>query len=88
MTLLELDDLHVSFRTSRGDLHALDGVSFAVNDGESVGIVGDPVAAKQPRTRDLRILPNNAASRGRILFRRRDLLTMSLDEMRQVAGAG
>ena len=85
MILLELDDLHVSFHTKRGDLHALDGVSFAVNDGESVGIVGESGCGKTTIARAiLRILPNNAAIRGRILFRGRDLLTMSLDEMRRV----
>jgi oligopeptide/dipeptide ABC transporter ATP-binding protein len=89
MTLLELDRLSVSFRTSRGDLHALDGVSFAVNDGESVGIVGESGCGKTTVARAiLRILPSNAASRGRILFREQDLLAMSLDEMRQIRWCG
>ena len=61
MTLLQLDELHVGFRTSRGDLHAIDGVSFAVNEGELVGIVGESGCGKTTIARAiLRILPSNA----------------------------
>jgi oligopeptide/dipeptide ABC transporter ATP-binding protein len=89
MTLLQLDELHVAFRTSRGDLHAVDGVSLAVNEGESVGIVGESGCGKTTIARAiLRILPGNAASRGQILFRGRDLLAMSPNEVRQVRWKG
>jgi peptide/nickel transport system ATP-binding protein len=85
MTLLEIDRLGVSFRTGRGPLHALDGVSCAVNDGESIGIVGESGCGKTTVARAiLRILPNNAESSGRILFRGCDLLSLSIDEMRKI----
>ena len=89
MTLLQLDELHVGFRTDRGDLHAVDGVSFAVSEGELVGIVGESGCGKTTIARAiLRILPSNADSRGRILFRGRDLLAMSPNEIRQVRWKG
>lgn len=89
MTLLALNQLSVSFATSRGKLHALDGVSFTVNEGESVGIVGESGCGKSTIARAiLRILPGNAASRGQILFRERDLLAMSAEEIRQVRWSG
>jgi oligopeptide/dipeptide ABC transporter ATP-binding protein len=89
MTLLALDRLSVSFATSRGDLHALDSISFAVNDGESVGLVGESGCGKTTIARAiLRVLPNNAASRGRILFRDQDLLAMSIPEVRKIRWSG
>jgi peptide/nickel transport system ATP-binding protein len=89
MTLIELERLNVKFRTSRGDLHAIDGVSFVVNEGESLGIVGESGCGKTTIARALlRILPGNAEAEGRILFRGRDLLAMSLDEIRQVRWRG
>jgi oligopeptide/dipeptide ABC transporter ATP-binding protein len=85
MTLVELDRLKVKFRTSRRDLHAIDNVSFALSEGESLGLVGESGCGKTTVARALlRILPGNAAATGRILFRGRDLLAMSLDEIRQV----
>jgi peptide/nickel transport system ATP-binding protein len=89
MTLLALDQLRVSFTTDRGELNAIDGLSLAVNDGESVGIVGESGCGKTTVARSvLRILPENATARGRILFRGRDLLTMSGNEIRKVRWSG
>ncbi len=89
MTLLELNRLNVSFSTSRGDLHALKDVSIAVQEGESVGIVGESGCGKSTIARAiLRILPGNATSSGQILFRERDLLTMSAEEIRAVRWSG
>ena len=85
MTLLEIDRLGVSFRTARGPLHALDGISCAVKDGESIGIVGESGCGKTTLARAiLRILPNNAESSGRVLFRGRDLFSLSINDMRKI----
>ena len=84
MTLLALDRLTVTFRTGRGDLVAVDGVSLDVNAGEALGIVGESGCGKTTIARAiLRILPDNAATGGRILLRGRDLLALDLAEMRQ-----
>jgi oligopeptide/dipeptide ABC transporter ATP-binding protein len=46
MPLLEIVDLAVSFRTERGDVEALSGVSFSVEQGESFGVVGESGSGK------------------------------------------
>ena len=89
MTLLALDHLGVTFGTSRGDLHAVDGISFVVDDGESLGIVGESGCGKTTVARAmLRILPRNASSSGRILFRGHDVLAMTDEEVRKVRWSG
>ena len=89
MTLIEVDALRVSFRTGRGPLHALDGVSFALREGESLGIVGESGCGKTTVARAiLRILPGNAEARGRILLRGRDILAMGPDELDRVRWRG
>ena len=85
MTIIELDRLRVSFRTSRGDLHAIDGVSYSVGEGQSLGIVGESGCGKTTVARAiLRVLPKNAVNHGRILFRGNDLLSLSINDMRKI----
>ncbi len=86
MSLLSVQNLQVHFRTSGGSLRAVDGISFDLADGESLGIVGESGCGKTTITRAiLRILPpNGEIPEGRILFRGRDLLSMSPQEIRKV----
>jgi peptide/nickel transport system ATP-binding protein len=87
--MLELDRLGVRFDTGRGPLHALGGISLSVNEGESIGIVGESGCGKTTIARAiLRILPNNAERSGRILFQSRDLLSLSIEDMRKVRWSG
>src|SRR5262245_50197280 len=87
--LLEVQDLHVRFETSRGTVHAVDGISYNVNRGETVAIVGESGCGKSVSSLAImRLLPANTARipAGRILFEGRNLLALSDDDMRAVRG--
>jgi peptide/nickel transport system ATP-binding protein len=90
MTLLEVRDLGVTFtRRGRKDVKAVDGVSFTVNAGESVGIVGESGSGKSVTSLAvMRLLPKRGVRlSGEILFDGQDLLRKSDDEMRNLRGA-
>lgn len=82
--LLAVADLTVDYRTRAGDVRAVDGVSFAVAAGQSLGLVGESGCGKSSLALALlRLLPDNAAIRaGQVLLDGVDLLTLSEDEMR------
>jgi peptide/nickel transport system ATP-binding protein len=87
--LLEVQDLHVRFETSRGTVHAVDGISYNVNRGETVAIVGESGCGKSVSALAImRLLAANTARipSGRILFEGRNLLALSDDDMRAVRG--
>jgi ABC-type dipeptide/oligopeptide/nickel transport system ATPase component len=88
--LLEIDQLEASFLTGRGLVKAVDGVTFTVRRGETVGLVGESGSGKTITCLSiLRLLPKASAAvtGGRILFEGDDLLRMSEAEMRAVRGA-
>jgi peptide/nickel transport system ATP-binding protein len=73
-TLLEIDDLRVSFRTLEGSVRGVDGVSLAIRNGETLGLVGESGCGKSVTAHSiLRLLPKRSAriDGGRINFRRR-----------------
>ena len=78
--LLEVTDLVTHFRTERGLVRAVDGVSLSLARGESVGIVGESGSGKSVTS--LAILGllgrNGRVSGGRALFEGRDLLGLGL----------
>lgn len=86
MTLLSVENLHVHFRTRTGVLPAVDGVSFHVDRGESLGVVGESGCGKTTLAKAiLRILAKNGMiQEGRILYEGRDLLQMPLERFRQI----
>ena len=87
--LLEVEDLHTEFRTGRGAVAAVDGISYAVERGETVAIVGESGSGKTVGALSLlRLIPDppGRITRGRILFDGRDLLRLPEEEMRQVRG--
>ena len=90
MTLLSVQDLHVRFRTADGPLRALDGISFDVDEGAALGIVGESGCGKTTTVRAiLRLLPpNGEIPAGRIAFRGRDLLGLDTARMREVRWRG
>jgi oligopeptide/dipeptide ABC transporter ATP-binding protein len=88
--LLKVDNLAVEFRTSLGVARAVNGVSFAVEPGEAVGIVGESGSGKSVTAMAvMRLLPAATAivSSGRIVFEGTDLLTLGEEPMRRLRGS-
>jgi peptide/nickel transport system ATP-binding protein len=87
VTLLEVTDLHVSFRTDDGIVRAVRGVSFGVQPGQTLGIVGESGSGKSVSTQTIMGLTRGAKVTGQALFNGRDLLTMTKPELARVRGA-
>ena len=88
-TVLELDDLTVRFRLKRGDLTAVNGVSFGIERGETFGLVGESGSGKSVTARAImRLIPQppGEIERGRILFEGENVLDKSDAEMRALRG--
>lgn len=81
--IVEVDDLHVWFRSYRGLLKVLNGVRLSVPKGERVGLVGEAGCGKTTTLRAIMgILPKEAViPKGRVLFESRDVLKMSSEEL-------
>ena len=88
MALLEVDDLQTHFRTPDGVNRAVDGISFAVEAGETVAIVGESGCGKSVTANSiLRLVPQPPGRiAGAIRFEGRDLLKLSERAMREVRG--
>ena len=89
--LLEIRDLKVHFDVYGGTLKVLDGVNFAVQKGQKVGLVGETGCGKTTTMKAiLRILPMPPAriAGGEIHFKGQDILQMGQAELRKVRGEG
>src|ERR687895_2517771 len=86
--LLSVEDLRVEFWTSRGTIHAVNGVSFDIAPGETLGIVGESGSGKSVTALALLgILPRaGRATAGTARFGDRDLLKLKDDQLRRVRG--
>jgi oligopeptide/dipeptide ABC transporter ATP-binding protein len=86
--LLAVDGLHVRFWTRRGTIHAVNGVSFEIAPGETLGIVGESGCGKSVTSLALLgILPRaGRAVAGTATFDGRDLLKLSDRQLRQIRG--
>ena len=87
MTLLEVEDLRVSFNTPDGVVQAVRGVSYHIDAGQTLGIVGESGSGKSVSTQSIMGLTRGARVSGRALFEGQDLLTASPDQMRDIRGA-
>jgi dipeptide transport system ATP-binding protein len=88
MPLLEIDDLHVEFPSHAGVLHAVDGVSLALDEGDVLGIVGESGSGKSVTMLALMGLvafPGRVSAK-RLAFGGRDLLGLSDAERRRIIG--
>jgi peptide/nickel transport system ATP-binding protein len=86
--LLEVKDLSVHFPTDDGLVKAVDGVSFSLLPGETLGVVGESGSGKSVSFLTVMGLINTkqAVIEGEIIFQGQDLLTLPPDEMRTVRG--
>ncbi|HUL85134.1 MAG TPA: ABC transporter ATP-binding protein [Actinomycetota bacterium] len=87
--LLEVKDLHVSFPTEDGVVKAVDGVSFSVMPGESLGVVGESGSGKSVTFLTVMglVRSDQADITGEILYEGQDLLTLPNDELQKLRGA-
>ena len=88
MALLELKDLHTFFRTKKGIVKAVNGVSYSVEAGRTLGVVGESGSGKSVSAMSiLQLLDGNGyIDSGEILFEGRDLTQLSEKEMYSVRG--
>jgi oligopeptide/dipeptide ABC transporter ATP-binding protein len=87
--LLSVEDLMTQFTTSSGVVRAVDGVTWGVEEGETVALVGESGCGKSVSALSIMRLVAQPAGRivsGKILFKGRDLLQLSEEEMRKVRG--
>lgn len=87
--LLEVQDLRTWFHTTAGVAHAVDGVSFTMNAGETVGLVGESGCGKSVTALSLLRLiepPGRIEQGSRILFEGRDLLSLDEEGIRRIRG--
>jgi peptide/nickel transport system ATP-binding protein len=88
VSLLEFDDVSVTYRSREGDVPAVRGVSLSVARGESLGIAGESGSGKTTLTGTvLRLLPDSAKVEGRVMLDGEDILTMSFGRLRAVRWA-
>jgi len=88
--LLEVRDLKTQFFTQDGVVHAVNGITYSLEEGECLGIVGESGCGKSVGVLSvMRLIPDPPGKivNGEVVFRGRDLLKLSEEEMRYVRGA-
>jgi peptide/nickel transport system ATP-binding protein len=87
--LLEVHDLKVHFPTEDGIVKAVDGVSFSLQPGETLGVVGESGSGKSVTFLTVMGLVTSAQAviEGQVLFQGQDLLRLPKDEMRNIRGS-
>lgn len=88
--LLNVQGLETQFRTREGTVHAVNGVSFTLKEGETLGIVGESGCGKSVTVMSmLRLIPTppGKVTAGSAHFQGKDLLKMSDDEIRHIRGS-
>jgi oligopeptide/dipeptide ABC transporter ATP-binding protein len=88
--LLEVKDLKTSFYTFEGVVRAVDGITYEVDEGETLGLVGESGCGKSVSALSLmRLIPDppGKITDGEILFEGEDILKIDMDDMRRIRGA-
>lgn len=89
MSLLEVKDLKISYSSDAGKVRAVDGISFSVEEGEILGLVGETGAGKTTTACGIMRLiqsPPGKIESGEVLYRGEDLLKKTEKEMRRIRG--
>lgn len=88
MALLEMKDLHTFFRTKRGIVKAVNGVSYSVDAGKTLGVVGESGSGKSVSAMSMLHLidGNGYIESGEILFNGTDLVKLSRQDMYKIRG--
>ena len=86
MALLEVENISIGYSTRKGYMKAVEGVSFALEEGQSLGLVGESGCGKTTIGMALMGLlpPNGSVREGRILLEGRNTLTLSDEEKRRI----
>ncbi|WP_410669473.1 ABC transporter ATP-binding protein [Amycolatopsis sp. cmx-4-68] len=88
--LLEVEDLHVEFRTSDGVANVLNGVGYSVHAGETLAVLGESGSGKSVTAQTVMGIldvPPGVITAGAVRWRGEDLLTASEDRRREVRGS-
>lgn len=89
-TILEVKDLHISFKTYAGIVQAIRGVDLTLKKGETLAIVGESGSGKSVTSRAImKLLPEGISniSKGEILFYGQDLVSLSERKMQNIRGS-
>lgn len=85
--LIEVQNLNVEYHTSQKISYAVKGASFSMQKGEILGLVGESGSGKTTLGLALMCqLPSAAKFSGKVIFKEKDLVPMSFDELRKVRG--
>jgi oligopeptide transport system ATP-binding protein len=88
--VLEVNDLHVSFDTYSGEVHAVRGVSFHLDKGEAIAIVGESGCGKSVTAKSIMKLipmPPGRIKKGSILFNGKDITNYTKKQMEAIRGS-
>ena len=87
--LLQVKNLQTSFFTPEGEVRAIDGVSFEIGEGKTLGLVGESGCGKSVTSLSIMRLiqsPPGKIVGGEIIYRGRDLLKLNNEQMRKIRG--
>ena len=89
MSLLEIKNLHVHYETTYGNFKAVNGIDIKIEEGRTLGLVGETGAGKTTTALSiLRLVPDPPGRiiEGEIIFKDRDILKLSKSEVRKIRG--
>lgn len=82
--ILEVDNLKTYYKTSKGFVKAVDGISFDLNQGETLGLVGESGCGKSTTGFSLlKMIPSNASITGKIIIDSEDIVSLNENQIRK-----